>query len=345
MCQYSRPYIKQRNQENSWICYEILHIWTYFFERGPISKDLRLEFARYYNSFNDNRSEIGQGWDITPYGLRFIRAKCEISAKNQVLSICSYPEILLFERGIGKVYKAITFNQEKDLVFLSENDKNSQLIHRKKGFVLHKEETDIFFDENGKIILEKDRYNNELHYEYQNNNLKIISSNRGKKIELDYKDNRIIQIKGPGKKNVKFVYDKNNRLESVYDGIGKLFSYSWDIAGNLIKIIDGKDQLIFEVSYDNYHRAISEKNGKRLTNKTYNLSSREMNMEIGKKEIFSNFDSKYRLINMKDTFGRSIAFEYLDQPKTNWENERNDYKYIYDILVSIQESVTGAPIA
>lgn len=110
--------------------------------------------------------------------------------------------------------------------------------------------------------------------------------------------------------------------------------YGYDSEKNLNAIYDAKKRLVFEAHYDNYHRAITVTNGKRVWNKQYSLKDHAAQTQGPNHiEMFNQYDSNYRLLESRDSSGRNVKIFYQDdilQPVLIKDSFGHEVKYGYD---------------
>ncbi len=273
--------------------------------------ELPFSLVRTYNSFSDDDSGLGIGWSIANHRLSFPFAKANYfyTEVRHVLNL--YPEIYVLEQGHQFRYKPIGADAEMRPIYQADNKdvllkelEDGSFIMIKDGKIL------LSYNKRGDILSESDGSFAKIDYRYENDRLSSMSHSCGLEIQFKYQGDRLAKAIGPGKKAVEYSYEENGQLAGVLDGQGTIASFSYDSDKNLTRILNGEAVVIFEASYDLYHRAISlEENGISSGN-SYSLKNLTMETATGTLTTRSQFDSSYRLTECADSLNRRIKLSY-----------------------------------
>ncbi len=303
--------------------------------RFHLSGEFPFELVRYYNSFNERSSGFGKGWELNSSSLHFRRGKGQFKWEERNIVRDVFPDILVSDEGREFVYRLHGFNL-KSLPIYTTNGLAFVLEEQEKGnFILHKEDARMFFDSEGKLLRKVDKQGQGIEYTYDHNDRLIAMAHRnGKKIQLEYENERIARSIGPGGKIISYQYDANNQLYSVADQVGPIVFYSYDSEKNLDAIYDAKKRVLFGATYDNYHRAITLTNGATEINKEFSLKDHAERIQgPNHLNVFNQYDSNYRLLKSNDSFGRHIEISYQNgviQPTLIKNGFGQETKYGYD---------------
>lgn len=296
--------------------------------------ELSLELLRYYNSFNERSSGFGKGWEVSPASLNFPRKRCGVRWETSNITKEIFTEIFVFEQGKEYCFKLQGLNTQALPIYYSKEN-TAFLVEQENGyFTLRKEADVLFFDSTGKLVQKVDVQGKSLLFSYDADRLVSITHQNGKKIELEYQNGRIVRANGPEGKTVYYQYNGDGQLECVADQMGIIVCYSYDSEQNLNAMYDAKRNLLFEASYDHYHRAISLTKGKVSTKRQFSLKDHAAKIQGPNNiEIFSQYDSDYRLLQTSDSLGRSIELSYQNgtfQPAVIKDSFGHEFHYSYD---------------
>jgi YD repeat-containing protein len=292
-----------------------------------------LALTRTYDSFNDQRSGFGLGWDVTPAKLRFPNSKQHMHfSDGSVLKF--YAEIFVRLEGIEVLYKIAGLDPSKRPIYRAEGKNMILTENDDKMFVLSRKQGQLYFDSHGKLTAIKDKNGASINYTY--NNEKLISiSQRKRTIYLKYQDEKIIQAIGLGGKELYYDYYPNGQLEKVRDAEGILASYRYDEDLRLISIFDAKNYPVFEAKYDVYNRAEERVVGKTQLYQDFSLLDRRAKIE-GANGFFLEqiFDERYRPQSITDALGRRLEFSYTGSfgPEQVKDYNGLEISYEYDAL-------------
>ena len=312
----------------------------------PVLGSVPLALVRTYNSFNEQRSALGVGWEILPAKLRFPSEKrwrrFQDGTELQV-----YSEIFVGVESQETLYKLMGLDAGKKPIYRAES-KAGFLIENGDGiFILSQKQEHLFFDSDGKLVKISDKSGMSIDYGYEAERLVSISSQGTPVIQLEYEGPKIIRAVGAGGKTVSYFYSPEGQLREVRDKAGALMSYAYDKDLHLTAIFDAKGSKIFEASYDIYSRA-EEKSiqGTRLKQE-FSLSERRARVE-GPNNFFleEQFDEKYRPQRIVDSLGRGLELSYSGTfgPEKTIDNNGLEVSYKYDVLgrpIKISDAYRG----
>jgi len=302
--------------------------------RFPFSGELSLELVRYYNSFNERSSGFGKGWELNISSMYFPRKKGLLNWKETNVVKSVFPDIFISDQGREVRYVLQGLNSASLPIYRTEGMADLLTGQEDGSFTLNKENLDLFFDSNGKLLRKTDKQGQSIQYAYANGRLTTITHQSGKRISLEYQNDRITSSTGPGGKMISYQYDSNGQLHSVSDPLGPLVFYGYDAEKNLNAIYDAKKQTVFTATYDSYHRAITISNGKTGVDKQFSLKDHVARIQgPNHLEAFQQYDANYRLLRASDSLGRSVEIAYQNgqlQPTLVKDSLGNEVTYDYD---------------
>jgi RHS repeat-associated protein len=292
-----------------------------------------LALIRTYDSFNNQKSGFGFGWDATPAKLRFPKSKQFIRfSDGSVLKF--HAEIFVSLGGVEALYKIVGLDSEKRPLYRADG-KNIVLVeHSDETFLLLSKQKKLCFDSVGKLTSIKDKNDISIDYRYENE--KLISISQGNRaINLEYQEDKIVRVIGLGGKVIYYDYSTSGQLEKVKDSEGILATYQYDEDHRLIAIFDSQNHLVFEASYDAYNRATERMVAGTRLHQDFSLLERKAKLEETNGFFLEQiFDEQYRPQSISDAFGRKLEFIYAGPvgPTSVGDNNGLEVSYEYDTL-------------
>lgn len=199
-----------------------------------------LMFRRFYNSKGKEINSLGEGWSHN----------YEIYASEESKGIRVY----YGEDGHSE------FHEENDAgeYPASEYNRFSILTKREDGGHLLKglDGSTYQFDSKGFVESIENRHGGVTSLEYQEMKLSKIYSRSGA-ITLTYEGERLTTATDHTGRQVKFIY-KEDLLSAYIDTNGNTYSYIYDDASRLSKVISPERHLMVESKFDDYNRAIHQ---------------------------------------------------------------------------------------
>jgi len=262
--------------------------------------------TRTYNSFSTTDIGLGVGWSFASHVLHFPSHKSIFHASETAHPLTLYSEIYV---DLDTPYKLIGLDSRLCPVYQGSNSTifikydNGLYSFSKNG----KER--LIFNEIGQLITEIDPEGTKVNYEYEGSSLKSLTHSDGPKIIFEYQGSRISKAITQHQE-IAYSYNSGNQLESVSDAMGLAASYEYDEDTNINQIKNAKGNVVFEASYDLYHRAKSTEENCDSHRCAYSLKDRMSKISSGSLETQNRYDSKYRLLESSDSLDRSIKFSY-----------------------------------
>ena len=241
----------------------------------------RTGIQRFYRSLPDRTGLFGSGWklnyEIQLYPLDFDGAPAIAVEKAD-------GQIIIFQQG-----KAGFISPWGNLFKLTQKNDGTYLLTELGT-------RQIFFDKHGQLS-------------------KIIENKNVKPLEMLYKPttNLLTEIRSGSKTIVRFMYNANGHVEAVEDFTGRRYSYHYDAAKRLIRVIDPLQQsLQYQYDENGYLQAIIDKRGNFQTEVTYTPT--------GIVKSYTRNGEKYQV-------------QYLNETQTSFTDSQG-HQWIYSYLPS-----------
>ncbi|MCK5870099.1 MAG: RHS repeat protein [Methyloprofundus sp.] len=321
----------------------------------PVAGNHTLSLTRYYSSFNEKTAELGRGWWITPYGLRFSDDKkgykTEATTEKPSISFRSHYRIFV-RTGSSEMPYTLAGVSSNNNPFYTNKDSPVHLLYsvEEDRYILnHNNGSQVSFNKKGKLTAVTDINKVSLSYYYNNENvdahlIKIQHQNK-RKIELVYENGQLEQVKGPGGSLADYSYNSENMLSKITSDCGRVVSLGYDSEKRLNKIINGRGDTVFSANYDDYNRASKQSYAaKAQTQNKFDLESRMGNSTDSNGVTIKRFyDDEYRLLTSTDSEGRQydLTWNTSHGPASFTDPMRNTTSYQYDRLGNVTK-VTDA---
>ena len=185
-----------------------------------------------------------------------------------------------------------------DGFIIGSENKKTKLLSNEQGFVLFKDDNRYYFDKTGKVI-------------------RVLEG--GTKVNFQYRKDLLAQISF-GHSTLNFKYDKNQKLISVKDNIGRYVSYEYDEESKLIAvhrpkdlgqkksvfyryknklltdILDESSDIKIKNHYDDKKRVVAQKTKEGLVKAVYGKNNTWVWDQNGKARVHK-FDEKGRFLS------------------------------------------------
>lgn len=298
----------------------------------PVLGAVPLALVRTYDSFNEQRSGFGVGWDVTPAKLRFPDEKRHLRFSDGFV-LKMYAEIFVRIEGIESLYRIVNLDGEKRPIYRTEG-KTALLLENSDGtFSFLRKQEYLLFDSEGKLIKISDKSGKSIDYGYEGGKLVFISQQGKKTIHLEYEGPTIARALGIGGKVIYYSYTPEGQLKEIRDKEGILVSYDYDKDLHLATIFDARENKVFEANYDIYNRAEEKVVNGTWVKQEFSLSERRARVE-GANSFFleQRFDERYRPQKIIDALGRKLKLSYAGPfgPTKTLDNNGLEIFYEYD---------------
>ncbi len=311
----------------------------------PVTDSMKLELARYYDSFNTKPSIFGYGWNLKiPYEIFIINPQKTDSSILLLNRLNGASNKYIFDKDNHAYFFVVSEQSEKR----EENGKttfpyscNPQKFIKKNPdgtFILKAEDSVTYnFDPQGKLISMTDENNRRLNYMYEGNRVAGIADSQERNIRLFYDQRgRVKQAVCPGQKIISYQYGPAGDLIRVSDNGGDAKNYVYDANHRMVKVFDNRGKVTLKNSYDPLGRIIKKRQD-RVTDIAGNL-------------IVKTYDENYRPSKEEDRAGNSISYEYdrennvtktilADKLKRTTIFEHDKYERIKRVVNPLNQSI------
>lgn len=286
----------------------------------PARGDLSLNYARHYDSFNDQDHGFGRGWYPTPMGLRFPGIKLNITFNFDTYDITKVAHYDFYFRtgSRERLFTVTGLDDAERLVYLSEDQRHRIVYDDTAGTYTYENKDKVTgtFDETGVLLSFADRNNQSLQYTYATVNgrrvLSAIAHSNGRSITFGHDAaGRIASSQSPSGEVVYYSYDVSGRLTQVQLTAGTQ-TYEYDTDGRLSRVLDSLQQTVIAANFDDYNRAQSLSRGTTSSQtKDFNLAARRTDISTASGMNATHwYDEKFRLLTTYDNLNRQIDYEY-----------------------------------
>jgi len=316
----------------------------------PADCEFPLEFTRYYDSFYDKQSAFGFGWEYRPYQLRFPDKKTNFTFTSNNLILSLYSQVFVINRAGGQEdsYELLGIDSN-NLPLYAKEGKSDTLREMTDGTLVltKKDTTRITFDNQGRLVSTTDKNNKTISYTYQEGKLISINAAAAGAITLAYSADKITSVTGPGPRTISYGYDANSNLITVTNAENQSIHYEYDTDHRITRVTDPKGNLIFEGTYDDYNRLLTQRLNQELDfGRSFSLALRqtiETNPDANKTTKL--YDDKFRVLEQTDHLGNKVNLTYDGDngPKTVTDTKGAVTQYTYDLHGNI--SVVDKPDA
>ncbi len=280
----------------------------------PAQGDNPVSFVRYYDSFDDKSTGFGQGWQITPYSLRFPDTPRTFPFGKGALLVSAHYQIFVREGAAERLYTLSGLDANGLPVYKWEGGSNLLKDCLNGTFLLGRRNNGtVLFDSNGQVTKIIDKNGIPVVYSYGGSKLIYIGSgNYG--LTVHYDGDKITSITGPQPKIVTYTYYGNGQLKTATDPEGQTTTYSYDSDNRLIEIDDPKGNRSYQATYDDYNRAVTETTGSAQYSSQYSLGDRETVItDSSGTQTTMFFDTDYKLLQSEDFLNNKVNFTYVVQ--------------------------------
>ena len=228
---------------------------------------LKATASRSFSTTNkDVLSPLGYGWNPN--------SKLSISSVNSIPNIADDSVVNINQENgsIATFYKKIDGTYEtgtKTQATLIRNATNGQ-------FTFIRDKTNTFvFDNAGKLLSQKDVFNNTLTYTYNGANISKVVDGYGNTLT--------------------YAYNASGLISSINDQNGQNVIYTYDLAKKLLTSVKDSTGVTFNYTYDTSSRVAT------LTNALGGITT-------------NTYDTRHRVTQQQDPLGRLLKFSYSGLP-------------------------------
>jgi len=200
-------------------------------------------FTRYYDSLDVTTGELGTGWSDTFAASLAIRANGDISVH-------------------GEDGQQVEYVKQPDGSFVGAAGSRSTLANVSGGYDLTRvDQTKQHFDTQGRLLSDLDRNGQGLTLSYgADGRLATVTDAAGRTFSFTHTSGLLTGITMPDATSVSYGYT-NGQLTSYTDQRGKVWTYTYDSHGFLVKETDPLGHKLFENTYGNDGRVTQQLDG------------------------------------------------------------------------------------
>jgi RHS repeat-associated protein len=280
-------------------------------------------FGRSYNAKDSTGSPMGPGWS---------------HSFNVYLSLLPGGDNVSFHYGDGKIliYGRTSGNAFKPLSkgyfdALTRNADGSWML-------LKPDQREFHFNNQGRLSHIRDRNGNQITLFYgADNNIARIVDTVGREIFFTYTSSLLTGISDPAGRRLSFQY-AGNKLSVFRDAKNNPNNYSYDGAGRLSEIFDGRGIRVMSNAYDAQGRLVNQTNGRNIQwTIIYNdLAGTTSVTDPNQKQIVYSYDSGHKLVGFTNRLSQQnrVKIDYDAGNNRSGVNDPNSltnvYSYLYD---------------
>lgn len=296
-----------------------------------------LSFTRTYNSLSSTSKEIGTGWDYVPARLTNLMPSVSVFCSPQGGYSGYYPKRLSFTTESGS-YETFTYNCGTGYV-PDRPDYHSKVTRNTDGSytVLLKDQSHYKFNINATLLMKRDKNNNGIYYQYDNNAPYIT------RIQDDYDRNLVINRNAQGVitsvtdwtgRSVSYGYDGNGNLTAVTDARNNTLHYGYDSKNRLTTVTDRQNRTILSNTYNDDNKVVTSVNASNLTtNFTYDEDNKLVTATDGNTRTTKTYyDDQTRVLKQVDPLNNYVEYTYGNEPAPLTARDKNNRTttYTYD---------------
>lgn len=186
--------------------------------------------------------------------------------------------------------------------------------------------TSMRFNKAGQLILMYDRNQNFLKIEYDNNSIKEVTDNNGRKLSFKlYPNKKIKSINGPSGLVAEYKFKDLNNLSWSKSSKNEIFTYEYDELHNLTKV-NYPDKTFISISYNKKNDWVTSFTDREKCRESYNYE----------------FDAKNPKMHYWSVVEKTCGKEIVNKSKHEfWFEERKDGQiFLSRVMTKINDSVT-----
>ena len=263
------------------------------FTLANIREDIRVQ--RKYNSTRKESGLLGPGWKFTYEG-RLYRDG------NRLHAMLESGVTALFEWD-GK--KAENLTRGHEWLELKKEEDGWKICDR-KSHKIH------YYDSQGLLIAVEDQNGQRIRLSYDGELLKRITTPLGYELEVEIRDDRLLQLKDSIGRTMQYHYENGYLADVVHMDLG-VTHYQYDCHGYLEKAVDQAKVTYLTNQYDDAGRVVLQTLANGDTYRAeYHPEGRQVivTSSIGNKTVHYQYNSWGEILSMSYQDGTRIRYEY-----------------------------------
>jgi RHS repeat-associated protein len=304
---------------------------------------LKATASRSFSTTNkDVLSPLGYGWNPN--------AKLSISSVNAVNPLANDTVINVNQENgsIVSFYKNFAGNYETGLKSQATLTRDSAT--GKFTFIRDRQNTFVF-DSAGKLLSQKDIFDNSLSYTYTGNNIATVADNHGNTLTYAYNGSGFIStITDQNGQSVVYTYDLTKKLlTSVKDSTGVTFNYTYDTSRR-VKTLSNALGGVTTNTYDSSHRVTQQVDPlNRILKFAYTGAPLNQSVIITQpdlsksQEVYENGQLKERTLDYGTTGARKWKYFYgaTNQVISTINPDNSTASAMYDDFGNLTKTIDG----
>lgn len=304
---------------------------------------LKATASRSFSTINkDVLSPLGYGWNPN--------SKLSISSVNGVSTLANDTVINVNQENGSIVSFYKNFSGTYETGTKSQATLTRDSATGKFTFIRDKEETFVF-DNAGKLLSQKDRFNNTLTYTYTGNNVSTVTDSHGNTLTYAYNGSGLIStITDQNGQNVVYAYDLAKKLlTSVKDSTGVTFNYTYDTSRR-VKTLTNALGGVTTNTYDSTHRVTQQVDPlNRILKFAYTGTPLNQSVIITQpdlsksQEVYENGQLKERTLAYGTTAARKWKYYYgsTNQVISTINPDNSTSSAMYDEFGNLTKAIDG----
>ena len=285
-------------------------------------RGLDFVFGRSYNAKDPTTGPMGTGWS---------------HSFNIFLLLSPNPDIVPVHYGDGKIVTFARNSSSNTFKPISKGYYDTLTRNTDSTWILLKpDQREFRFNDQGRLTSIRDRNNNQINVFYgSDGNISRVVDTVGREFLFTYTNSFLTGITDPINRRLSFQYS-GNRLILFRDAKNNTNNFSYDSAGRLSEIVDGRGIRIMFNSYDAEGRLVNQTNGRNFTWRMTYATGTTTVTDPNQKQIVYSYDSGHKLVSFTNRLVQQnrVNIAYDSNNNRSAVNDLNSlanvYNYNYD---------------